>query len=73
MRLFRLVPSVRFQETSPGKFMVEPQTYLICNERTSRTVHAPIAERPASTMTPALAAEMQACIDRSIFVVPELH
>jgi poly-gamma-glutamate synthesis protein (capsule biosynthesis protein) len=68
---------VRFTETAPGVFATEPWTVLICNERVSRTVHAPVSElaNPAvsAAMSPALRNELTMCISRTNLVELDFH
>lgn len=62
--------SARFTETSPGVISVEPWPVLLCNEPSTRTLYAPIAGSPQS---PAIRPNTDACIRRSLAVVPNLH
>ncbi len=65
-----LAASARFTETSPGVFTVDPWPVLLCNEPSTRTIYAPIASPPEQ---PALRANTDACVRRSLAVVPDLH
>jgi poly-gamma-glutamate capsule biosynthesis protein CapA/YwtB (metallophosphatase superfamily) len=72
-----LLASVRFTETSPGVFDAEAWTVLICNELGSRTIHAPISELAdaarADSLSPQQRAQLQACIDRTTVIEPDIH
>lgn len=67
-----LLAAVRFTEASPGDFDAAVSTVLICSERSSRTVHAPISELAAPGHDPRLRTELTACVDRSLPVEPNL-
>ncbi len=70
-----LLARVRFREMAPGSFVAVPEHVLICNERASRTVHAPVATLAdpgrAASLPSRLRSELQACINRSRPVVPD--
>lgn len=71
-----LLARVRFREVAPGIFIADPQHVLVCNERAARTVHAPVAtladaER-AAALPVWLRGELQACITRTLPVVPDI-
>ncbi len=65
---------VRFSETAGGSWTTEPTTVLICNERLTRTVHAPVAELSnptvAASISPDIQAELVACVYRTRQVEP---
>ena len=67
-----LLAAVRFTEASPGDFDAAVSTVLICSERSSRTVHAPISELATPGQEPRLRTELTACVDRSLPVEPTL-
>jgi hypothetical protein len=67
-----LLASVRFTETSPGRFSATSWPVLVCNEVVARTVRAPVTQLADPATSPSLAREMQGCIDRTIGVVPDL-
>jgi poly-gamma-glutamate synthesis protein (capsule biosynthesis protein) len=72
-----LLASVRFTETSPGVFDAKAWTVLICNELDSRTIHAPISELAnaarAGALSPQQRVQLQACIDRTKTLEPDIH
>ena len=68
-----LLAAVRFTETTPGRFTATSWPVLICNEVVARTVRAPVTQLADPATSPTLAREMQACIGRTIDVVPDLH
>jgi hypothetical protein len=68
-----LLAAVRFTETAPGVFTATSWPILVCNEVAARTVRAPVTQLADPATSPALAHEMQGCIDRTIGVVPDLH
>ncbi len=65
-----LAAFARFTETSPGLFTIEPWPVLLCNEPTTRAIYAPIAAPPEQ---PVLRANTDACVRRSMAVVPDIH
>ena len=71
-----LLATVRFTETEPGVFTAESRPVLICTSLRDRSVHAPVGvlADPAATVVlePALRAELQACLDRTRRVQPDL-
>lgn len=70
-----LLASVRFTERADGSFAVDPQAVLICNEQQARVVRSPLLElgKPESAQLPdRLRSELQACIDRTLSVEPDI-
>jgi poly-gamma-glutamate synthesis protein (capsule biosynthesis protein) len=68
-----LLATARFTEQPDGSFSIQPWTVLVCNEATDRTVRAPIHELGDPSLPPWLRAEMQACVDRTVRVFPDIH
>jgi hypothetical protein len=71
-----LLATVRFSELAPGVFTAESRPVLVCTSRSARTVHAPVAVLSdpvrAAAIDPARRAELQACLDRTRPVQPDL-
>ncbi len=71
-----LLALVRFSETAGGSWTTEPTTVLICNERATRTVHAPVAELSnpviAASIPADIQAELLACVLRTRQVEPSV-
>ena len=71
-----LLATVRFSELAPGVFAAESRPVLVCTSRAARTVHAPVAALAdpvrAAAIDPVRRAELQACVDRTRPVQPEL-
>jgi poly-gamma-glutamate synthesis protein (capsule biosynthesis protein) len=67
-----LAATARFTETSTGSFAVEPWPVLLCIEPATRTVYAPITAL-AGQLPPFVRTELEACLARSLPVVPVLH
>ncbi|MEN9506248.1 MAG: Capsule biosynthesis protein CapA [Actinomycetota bacterium] len=70
-----LLASVRFTERADGSFEADPQAVLICNEQQSRVVRAPIRElaaEAAGQLPQRLRDELEACIDRTRSVEPDI-
>ena len=70
-----LLAVVRFTETSPGQFTAVSQPVLLCNERSSRTVYAPVsalarAEAAGQPLDPGLDTQLRACLARGREMVP---
>jgi poly-gamma-glutamate synthesis protein (capsule biosynthesis protein) len=71
-----LLAVVRFTETSPGEFTAVSRPVLLCNERSSRTVYAPVsslsrAEATGQPLDPGLDAQLRACLARGREMVPD--
>jgi hypothetical protein len=67
---------VRFTETSPGEFTAVSRPVLLCNERSSRTVYAPVstlsrAEAVGRPLDRALDSQLRACLARGREMVPD--
>lgn len=67
-----LLAVARFTQRDDGSFAVTASSILVCNEGASRTVHAPVRELADPSLDPALRAELQACVDRTVAVVPDI-
>ena len=68
-----LIAGVRFTETTPGRFEPEVWTTLICGERWGRTVWAPLGALAVPELPPELRQQLEACVARSVGVVPDIH
>jgi poly-gamma-glutamate synthesis protein (capsule biosynthesis protein) len=71
-----LLAAVRFTETAPGEFTAVSLPVLLCNERASRTVYAPVSELARAEATgrpldPGLDTQLRACLARGRAVVPD--
>jgi hypothetical protein len=71
-----LLAVVRFTETAPGVFTAVSRPVLLCNERASRTVYAPLSElaRAGATgvpLDPSLDTQLRACLARGQAVIPD--
>ncbi len=62
-----------FAPVSPGVFEVVPWPVLLCNEPVSRVVYAPITTLADPSLSPGIRAGLQACIDRTTPLVPDVH
>ena len=71
--LDELAATARFTEVSPGVFAVVPWPVLLCNEPVSRVVYAPITTLADPSLSPGVRAGLQACIDRTTPLVPDVH
>jgi hypothetical protein len=68
-----LIADVRFTETSPGLFTGESWPILVCVDPATRVVHAPVTELADPATPAARRPTLQACIDRTLAEVPDLH
>jgi poly-gamma-glutamate synthesis protein (capsule biosynthesis protein) len=71
-----LLATVRFTETTPGRFTAESRPVVICTSRLDRSVHAAISELADPTavaaMTDSRRRELLDCIARTRAVQPDL-
>ena len=65
-----LIATARFEEVSPGRFVVTPTPVLICNEIFGRTVYPALATLADPTTSPALRSQLEACVARTRPIVP---
>jgi len=68
-----IIAGARFSETAAGTFTVEAWPVLMCNERSSRVVYAPLVALSDESTPPAIRPQLEACVERSIGLVPDLH
>ncbi len=68
-----LLAGVRVTETVPGHFATEPWPVAICVDPGSRTVHAGLVELADPATPAALRPVLQACVDRTRQLVPDVH
>ena len=71
-----LLAAVRFTETAPGDFTAVSRPVLLCNDRSSRTVYAPVsslarAEATGQPLDPGLDTQLRACLARGREMVPD--
>jgi Bacterial capsule synthesis protein PGA_cap len=71
--LDELAATARFTETTPGVFRVDPWPVALCTEPFTRSVYAPVAALADPSLSPLVRGELQACIDRTLPLVPDLH
>jgi poly-gamma-glutamate synthesis protein (capsule biosynthesis protein) len=71
-----LLATVRFTETSPGRFVTESQPVLVCTSRIDRSVHPAVSamtdRATLAAMSPARQRELLECIARTHDVVPSI-
>jgi poly-gamma-glutamate synthesis protein (capsule biosynthesis protein) len=68
-----LIAGVRVTESSPGLFTTESWPVVVCLDPATRIVHAGLAELADPSTPPALRAVLQACVDRTRSLVPDVH
>jgi len=68
-----LMATVRFTEQADGSWSAEPFTVLLCNVTGSHKVYPGLTTLADPATSPALRAQLRACIDRTLPVVAEVH